>query len=269
MQNEIRQLLTDKSEIAYRDFSAALIPESKPLLGVRLPVLRKLARELVKKGDWKAMICSYTGDYEDVYFEETMLRGMIIGYGTEKEETGTALNLIKDFIPHIDNWSVCDSFCSSLGFAARNREIVWEFLQTYLYSDKEFEVRVAVVILLNHFLKYDKSGKKISRKKVITMEDVEHNTRAENVQNYPYLERILSVLNREYNQGYYARMAVAWTAAEAFVTFPYETMQMLQKECCMDAWTYQKTLQKICESKNPDEKVKQYIRYMKDNYKGL
>lgn len=263
MNEKIRSVLIDKSESAYRDFSAALIPKSKPLLGVRLPILRKLAKEYVKKGDWRKEISLYTGDFEDIYFEEIMLRGMIIGYGTEKEDADVALPLVVDFIPYIDNWSICDSFCNSFCFAARNREKVWDFLQDYLYSDKEFEVRVAIIILLSHFLKYNKNGKKMSRKRVITLEDVVRDTRTENVQNYPYLERIVEVLNREFNQGYYAQMAAAWTTAEAFVSFPYEIMQMLKQECKMDTWTYNKALQKICESKNPDDEVKQYIKAMK------
>lgn len=263
MREEIRTILVEKSEASYRDFSAALIPKSMPLLGVRLPVLRKLAKELVKTMDWKQEINSYEGEYEDTYFEETMLRGMIIGYGTQKEEGKIALDFLRDFIPHVDNWSVCDSFCNSFLFAAKNRDMVWDFLQEYLYSDKEFEVRVAIILLLNQFLKYDKNGKKITRKRVITMEDIEWNNEKENRQNYPYLERILAALNRSFDQGYYAQMAAAWTTAEAFVSFPYETMRMLQQDCRMDTWTYNKTLQKICESRNPDIYVKQYVKAMK------
>lgn len=253
----------EMAEIEYRDFSASLIPESKTLLGVRLPALRTMAKELAKQVDWKMEIASYDGEYEDLYFEEVMLRGMIIGYGTKKAEQEEALTLLKDFIPHIDNWSVCDSFCNSFIFAGENRELVWEFLQPYLFSEKEFEVRVAIILLLNQYLKYDKNGKKKTRKRVIFMEDVITDTSKETQQNYPYLECILNALNREFSQGYYAQMAAAWTTAEAFVTFPYETMQMLQEDCRMDDWTYNKALQKICESKNPDMEVKQLIKTMR------
>ena len=260
MRDEIRRQLIERAETEYRDFSSSLIPESKPLLGVRIPILRKFAKDFVKNMDWKKEISSYEGEYEDIYFEEVMLRGIIIGYGTQKEEVQVALQLLRDFIPHIDNWSVCDSFCNSFTFAAANGELIWEFLQPYLFSEKEFETRVAVILLLNHYLKYDKSGKKVSRKRVISMADVVTDTSKENKENYPFLERILSMLNREYTQGYYAQMAAAWTTAEAFVTFPYETMQMLQKDCKMDMWTYNKTLQKICESRTPDVEVKKMIK---------
>ena len=249
------------AENSYAEFSSALIPKSKPLLGVRLPKLRELAKQIVKEQDWQEEISFYEGEYEDIYFEEVMLRGMMIGYGTEKTDIKEALSYLEAFIPHVDNWSVCDSFCASFSTASRNRDVVWEFLQKYLYSDKEFEVRVAVILLLNQYLKYDKNGKKIARKRIITMDDVMQETR--NKEQYSYLERILQILNRPYTQGYYAQMAAAWTTAEAFVTFPNETMQMLTNQCQMDDWTYNKALQKICESKNPDEEVKCFIKSKK------
>ncbi len=259
MREQIREILKEKSENSYRDFSAALVPGSKPLLGVRLPLLRKLAKEIVK-GDWRGEIRSYEGEYLDQYFEETMLRAMIIGYGTVKGELREGLTYVEQLIPYIDNWSVCDSFCNSFLLAGEYRGEVWEFLQRYLYSDKEFEVRVAVITLLCQYLKYDRNGKKISRTRTVTMADLKQYVRTIESKEYPYLAGILEVLNREYTQGYYAQMAAAWTAAEAFVTFPYDTMQMLSESCSMDDWTYNKTMQKICESRIPDEEVKNYIR---------
>lgn len=263
MRQQIREQLKEKAEASYKEFSASLIPDSKPLLGVRLPFLRSFAKQLVKTGDWREEIGSYTGEYEDQYFEETMLRGMMIGYGTEKMAAQEGLFYVEQFIPHVDNWSVCDSFCNSFLLAGRHREEVWEFLQPYLYSGQEFEVRVAVITLLSQYLKYDVQGKKLSRKRSVTMEEVQKNTTEENRQAFPYLERILEVLNRPYAQGYYAQMAAAWTTAEAFVTFPYETVQMLTDNCLMDDWTYNKALQKICESRNPSDEVKTYIRSLK------
>lgn len=262
MRQLIREQIMIYAENSYAEFSSALIPKSKPLLGVRLPKLRELAKQIVKAGEWEQEVCSYDGEFEDIYFEEVMLRGMIIGYGTERIEIKEALDYLEAFIPHVDNWSVCDSFCASFSTASKHRDEVWDFLQRYLYSDEEFEVRVAVILLLNQYLKYDKNGKKHARKRIISMEDA--TKPQEDVQEqYPYLERVLQVLNRSYTQGYYAQMAAAWTTAEAFVTFPYETIQMLTNQCQMDDWTYHKALQKVCESKNPDVEVKSYMKKLK------
>lgn len=275
MRKEIRELLAQYTDTKYKDFSQGLIPgAAKPLMGVRLPQLRQAAKSIVNdkenKARWQEEIVSCEGEYEDIYFEETMLRGMLIGYGTAKKgfsyEEGIAY--LKSFIPHIDNWSVCDSFCNSFTFANRYRDEVWEFMQPYLYSDREYEVRVSLILLLSQYLKYDTDNKKIARNRTIGVGDIADSfpnkeysvcTRAQ----YPYLDKILATLNRTFEQGYYAQMAAAWLMAETFVCFPYESTRMLAENCQMDEWTYNKTLQKIRESLNPDQKVKEYMKSLK------
>ena len=174
MKEEIRAILLQYTDDTYKEFSASLVPGAKPLLGVRLPQLRTIAKDIVKKGtvgDWRDVIVGCGGENEDIYFEETMLRGMIIGYGTAPKEISCkeGMDYLVRFIPQIDNWSVCDSFCNSFRFANRYRDEVWEFMQPYLYSDKEFEVRTAVILLLSQYLKYDKDNKKIPRNRYVKM----------------------------------------------------------------------------------------------------
>lgn len=274
MREEIRAILAQYADEKYREFSAGLIPGAKPLMGVRLPQLRRIARRIVNDQEhnrkWQDETAGYDGAYEDIYFEETMLRGMVIGYGTAGRDVSCeeGLSYLETFIPHIDNWSVCDSFCSSFSFANRYREEVWAFLQPFLYSDREYGVRVALILLLSQMLKYDTDNIKIARNKKICMCDISDSfpnrelsvcTKAR----FPYLERILGALNRPFDQGYYAQMAAAWLMAETFVCFPYESNRMLVNGCQMDKWTYNKTLQKIRESMNPDQAVKDYIKCLK------
>ena len=168
---------------------------------------------------------------------------------------------MKAFLPCIDNWSVCDSFCNSFTFANRYRDEVWAFLQPYLYSDQEFGVRTGLILLLSQYLKFDVNNKKLPRNKTVCMADLAQNLNKK--AQYPYLEKILSTLNRPFSQGYYAQMAAAWLAAETFICFPYETNQMLVNDCQMDEWTYHKALQKIRESLNPDKEVKEYVKSLK------
>ncbi|MDE7478401.1 MAG: DNA alkylation repair protein, partial [Lachnospiraceae bacterium] len=178
MREEIRSELTQYADEKYKEFSAGLIPGSKPLIGVRLPQLRQLAKRIVNdkenKSRWQEEIARYDGEYEDIFYEETMLRGMLIGYGTAKKgfscEGGLAY--LKTFIPYVDNWSVCDSFCNSFTFANIHRDEVWAFLQPYLYSDKEYEVRVALILLLSQYLRYNINNKKIARNRKISMGDI-------------------------------------------------------------------------------------------------
>lgn len=141
-------------------------------------------------------------------------------------------------------------------------------MQPYLYSEQEYEVRVALILLLSQYLKYDIDHKKIARNRKVGMADINDSfpnrelsvsTRMQ----YPYLEKILTTLNRPFDQGYYAQMAAAWLMAETFVCFPYESARMLSDGCHMDAWTYNKALQKIRESLNPDLEVKEYMKSLK------
>lgn len=255
MTNEIRQKLILMAEEDYKNFSKSLIPDCRQMLGVRLPALRKLAKELAACDKCKIFIENDSTD--DLYFEEVMLRGMLIGSITAKEKNiKEALRLFDEFVPLIDNWSVCDSFCNSMTLFLEFRMEVWEHLQKYIYSKKEFEVRTALIILLTQFLKYDKNGKKIQRRRIINMEDVLGKTIQDDG---AYTKKIFEALDRPFTQGYYAQMAAAWLTAESFIMYPYTTVCFM-KNCKFDTFTYNKAITKICESKNPSPEVKQWIK---------
>ena len=249
MREEIRDRLKQMSDEGYQKFSGSLIPVSGRgiLLGVRLPELRRYAKELAK-GNWREEL-SYK---EDIYFEETMLRGML--FGCACKEIGELLAYLEDFIPRVGNWSVCDSVCSGLKLTEKYPQETWEFLEPYLKSGQEFPVRVGLIMLLDHFVKLSGDGKRCSRRRRITMEDLEGGE-----ENGLYLERILQVLDREFTEGYYAQMGAAWLLAELFVTYPVRTLRGL-RELRLDGFTRKKALQKIRESRIPDPEVKTYLR---------
>jgi len=251
MRKEIRDRLNKMSDADYVKFSASLIPASGrgTMLGVRLPALRDYAKEL-SKGDWRQEL-SYE---EDLYFEETMLRGMILGYACRDIEELFAC--LKDFIPRVQNWSVCDSVCSGLKLVEKYPEKTWDFLQPYLKSGEEFPCRVGLIMLLNHFVKLGEDKKKITRKRSVTMADLQGQEETGG-----YLEPILQALDREFTEGYYAQMAAAWLLAELFVTYSVRTLRGL-RELHLDAFTRKKAVQKIRESRIPDKEVKAYLREM-------
>ncbi|MBN2984589.1 DNA alkylation repair protein [Cohnella algarum] len=225
MKTTIRERLLELADENYRTFSASLIPNIGNVLGVRLPELRKLAKAIAK-GDWRSYLASADNDY----FEETMLQGMVIGYA--KTGVEERLRLVADFVPKIDNWSICDSFCVGLKFAGANKPRVWEFLQPYLRSDREFEIRFGVVMLLDYFV------------------DERH------------IGDVLQRLAHIRHEGYYARMAVAWALAECYAKFPELTMSCLEAGE-LDDFTYNKALQKIVESNRVDAESKRIVRAMK------
>ncbi|MBP1995129.1 DNA alkylation repair protein [Paenibacillus eucommiae] len=225
MEKTIKEQLMELAEEEYQKFAAALIPNINNVLGVRLPELRKLAKKLAKE-DWR----TYLEVAEEVYFEEIMLQGMVIGY--VQTDLAEILRYTADFVPKIDNWSVCDSFCIGLKFTKTNKQQVWEFLQPYLSSDKEYDIRFGVVMLLNFY-----------------MEEA-------------YISRVLELLDSIKHEGYYVKMAVAWAVSICYVKLPEPTLAYLASNS-LDSFTYNKALQKITESFRVDQQTKQMIRSMK------
>ena len=126
---------------SYRQFQSALIPGVENFLGVRRPVLRKMAVEILKE-DGRAFLKEAGRNS----FEEVLLKALVIGgLSVKKEEI---LKLTEEFIPQITDWCICDTFCNSLKAAKEYREEFWEFLAPYLTSEKEFEARFAAVMIL-------------------------------------------------------------------------------------------------------------------------
>lgn len=239
-QEEFRERLLSMAEKDYKEFSAKLIPGVQNMLGIRLPVLRKLAKEMAKE-NWQEYL-SWT---EFIYFEEVMVQGMILGYA--KAPVGELLKEAERFIPRIDNWSVNDSFCNGFHAAKKYPEEVWEFLMKYRDSRKEYEVRVVAVMVMSHFLVPE------------------------------YINEALTVLGRLYTKEYYASMAVAWAFATAWAKFPEETKAYLgvgdikngpgndmeeggKRECPLDEETYLRMLQKGIESFRIGDEDKEWMR---------
>lgn len=211
----------DEAAKDYKKFSATIIPGAQNVLGVRLPTLRQIAKELVKNPP------AHWGDSH----EEIMLQGMVIGLLKGKPET--ILQHVKDFIPKITNWAVCDTFCTGLKFTRKNKALVWEFIQPYLDSDKEFEVRFGVVMLLAYFV------------------DDEHIDEI--------LQKCDAICAAE--RAYYIKMAVAWAVSVCYVKFPEKTHKYLENSC-LEPWTYNKSIQKIRESFRVDKEAKAKLQLM-------
>ena len=223
---EIRKELFKLQDKKYKEFHSTLCPNTDNIIGVRVPELRKLAQKIAKE-DFDTYLINAKNDY----YEEIMLQGMVIGYAKINfEQTASYL---KSFIPKIYNWAVCDTTVAGLKITKKHKEEMWEFLKQYLKSKKEFELRFAIVMLLDFY---------------ITEE---------------YIGEVLKILNTVKHEGYYVKMAVAWAISVAFVKFPERTMELL-KNNELDDFTYNKSLQKIIESYRISEETKKKIRKMKN-----
>ena len=269
---DIHRELEALTEPAYAKFSASLMrkPGEKELsgsaasvMGVRLPALHKLAKKLAQ-GNWRETLEAFEaagkngaeGNVEvsenlnsPLCFEERLLWGFLIGEvtspggskrqgnrpksaGAKCEAPADKLELVRAFLPQIDNWSVCDSFCAGLKFAKKFPEETWGFLQPLFRDENTYVVRFAVVMCINHF---------------ITEE---------------YVDKLLLIFDEIVQEDYYVKMAVAWAVSICYVKFPGRTQRWLEG-CRLDVFTHNKALQKIVESRCVDEETKAKIRKMK------
>ena len=157
MNKTVRDKLVSMREEKYREFSSALIPGCENMLGVRVPVIRKYAKEILKENtDWQKIL-----EEDDIYFEETMLRGFIIGMATLKEDdVELAKEKLAEFVPYIENWSINDSFCNAFKIAGKHGDDFIAEIEKMVKSKKEYEARAGLILLLNHYVKVDMAGKK-------------------------------------------------------------------------------------------------------------
>ena len=222
---EINAFLKENSEPEFRDFSASLIPAGGgKLLGVRLPILRRLAARMAK-GDWE----SYFLKAPEVYTEHIMLKGFLLGH---IKDIDTLLKYLKLYIPKINNWAVCDSPLSSLKLIRKHQKKVWAFLQNYIEDKREFYARAAACLLMCFFVD-DK-----------------------------YIDETLVALSRMKAEGYYRQMGVAWALSVCYVKFPTKTEEFLKKKT-LDPFTHNKAISKIRESFRVGKADKERVKRLK------
>ena len=220
----LRALLQQKQDTDYQAFQYRLIPNAGAVVGVRMPVLHAIADKIVRE-DWRTWLES---TWTESWYEEIMLRALVIARA--KMPLAERLTRIQDFVPEIQNWAICDAFCAALHIT--ERDALWTFLQPYLQSETEFAARFGAVMLLQNF---------------ITVED---------------LSRTLSALAKIPATGYHARMGIAWALSVCGVQFPEQTLCFLETAELED-WTYNKTLQKMLESRRLPEALRQAVRVRK------
>lgn len=227
--NNIINKLIELQDKKYREFNKNLCPDTnKEMLGIRIPILRKLAKEILKENNgWKDFVKN-----ENVkYFEEVILQGLIIAYS--RLEFEEKLEYISLFVQRIDSWAICDTFVPTLKIKDEYLEKYWNYILKYLNSDKEFEIRFAVISMLDYFI------------------------------NDEYVDKVIEKLDKISHEGYYVKMGVAWTLAEIGIKYNEKAMKYLKSKNNLDKFTYNKTLQKMIESYRIDSKQKDILRQMK------
>lgn len=226
MIEEVRRELESSVDWEYKKFHQALVPGLTSMMGVRMPRVREIARKAAKTPEWKTeWELLNTGCYE-----ELMIQGILIDVGrlTREEQ----VELLQKFVPLINNWAICDCCCSTWKFMRKDANFWFSFIKPYFFSEREYEVRFAVVAALDHFI----------------LEE--------------YLEQLFCIFDEIHHEGYYVKMAVAWAVSVCFVKYPVETWEYLKRDR-LDVFTHNKAIQKIRESFRVSREDKDRLQQLK------
>lgn len=225
---DIKSNLNDLADEKYRKFHSNLCPGIENILGVRVPVLRKYAKELCKQNATQYLL----KNIDNEYYEEIMLKGMIIGLDKNLKWKEIE-KYIREFIPEINNWAVCDIFCAGLKSTKKYKCEMWRLINEYIKSDNEFYLRFAIVMILDYYIEEE------------------------------YLNEDFKIFNSIKNDKYYVKMSIAWAISICLIKFYEETVEYLKYNCEIDDWTYNKAIQKAIESYRITEGQKNELRKMK------
>ena len=210
MYDDIVMKLTKLAEgnETYAEFNKRIVNTEMPVVGVRVPDLRRLARQLAP--DISAANISELLTVQDESFDYVLLCGLLITHTRLDDQT--AIDLTKQYLPHVDSWAHIDVFIEKKRRFAG--ESWWNFALECLQSEAEFTVRYGVVSLMTNFL------------------DEAH------------IDKVFAALQNVRHDGYYVKMALAWLYATAAVHFFELTLAELENGH-IDTWTRNKAYQKM------------------------
>ncbi|MBP5233809.1 MAG: DNA alkylation repair protein, partial [Planctomycetes bacterium] len=199
----------------YREFHRRITPGIHDFLGVRVPGVRALAKEILRRGGQAATAFLERRDFST--YESTMLYGLVAA--GRRAPFAEKRASVREYVRHIDNWALCDVFCAALKDARREPGAVWEFLRPYAASRQEFPARFALVMYLDYFL--DDPGRR---------------------------DAALAAFARPIATGYNVKMAAAWGLSAAFVKCRAAALAVLRAPA-LDPAVRALALQKIRDSR--------------------
>ena len=143
--DNIRERLFQLQDMKYKEFQSRLIPTVDPdtVIGVRIPAMRKLTKEL----SGSEGIEEFISELPHKYYEENILHGLII----EKcRDFGRLVQLLDEFLPYVDNWAVCDILSPKL-FKKYPEEAINE-IRRWIDDDAPYTKRFGIEMLMSFYL---------------------------------------------------------------------------------------------------------------------
>lgn len=226
----IQQQLFSLRDAEYAVFQAKLTPgiETERFIGVRVPILRKLAKDYLKTKECELFLRTLP----HYYYDENMLHGLLIA---EIKDFEHCIELTETFLPHIDNWAVCDIMSPKI--FRRHKEELLPKIKVWSKSSHTYTCRFGLEMLMSHYLDADFKPEYLQ----IPIE-------------YP------SVGGNE--EAYYIKMMIAWFMATALAKQWEATLPVIEEKR-LAPWTHNKSIQKACESYRITPEQKAYLKTLK------
>ena len=228
------------------------------VLGLHSPEMKQVAKSIFRDGcvvvmpdgvrqscaqGVEVIRCFEMVSSDRLCYEETLIWGFLINH--EKCSLTERLTMLGRYVPVLDNWAVCDSYCAHAKWMARaDREVLWAFLERWFDSEREFEVRFAVVVAMVYFLDEEWLDRVFQRIDSLDFERIKSEYKT--VKGKPKIAQQGTVQGVE---PYYVRMGVAWLLATALAKFPDQTRAFVRS------------------SHLPGDVVNLYIRKARESFK--
>lgn len=225
MSRVIMERLTSMQDEKCKQFHCKLMPTVNPdtVIGIRVPALRKLAKELYGTAEAEAFLSELPHNYYDENNLHAYLIALIKDYDICIAE-------VERFLPYIDNWATCDGLSPKV-FKKHLPELL-EHIQVWIASEETYTVRFAIGMLMQFYL--------------------------DDAFDAQYLKIVASVKSEEY----YVNMMIAWYFATALSKQYDATLPYLQTNQ-LSVWTHNKTIQKAIESYRITDAQKVYLKGLK------
>ena len=233
------------------------LPERR-VMGLHSPEIKAVAKQLLREGgevvmpDGAYRICANGAEVirafeavpsDALCYEEIVIWGYLINL--EKCSLDERLAMLARYVPVMDNWAVCDSYCAHAKWIVRaDKEALWAFLQPWFRSEREFEVRFAVVVAMCYFLNEEWLERVFAQLNALDFDRIKSDYKT--VKGKPKSTQQGTVQGTE---PYYVRMGVAWLLATALAKSPDQTRTFVRS------------------SSLPADVIKLYIRKARESFR--
>lgn len=132
----IEERLFSLQDLKYREFHKSLVPTAAEdyIIGVRMPVLRALAKEIEPQ--------PFLEKLPHKYYEENQLHAILL---SGIKDYDLCMREVERFLPYVDNWATCDGLRPRC--FAKHTEKLLPSVRRWLASEHEYTVRFGIGVL--------------------------------------------------------------------------------------------------------------------------